>query len=96
MKVIFTSSNLPFALAIRLFTGCKWHHCGVIYNDDFVIESRALGGVKPAKLDDFKKRGDYVLVDFECENELKATRFLYSQLARVTTGQALFHTSFRS
>ena len=41
MKVIFTSSNLPLALAIRFMTGCKWHHCGVIYNDDLVIEAKA-------------------------------------------------------
>lgn len=95
MKVIFTSSNLPFALAIRLFTGCKWHHCGVIYNDDFVIESRAVGGVKAVKLDDFKNRGDYVIVDFECENELKATRFLYSQIGKSYDWSGAFAYPFR-
>lgn len=44
MRIIFTSSNLPFALLIRAMTGCKWHHCGVLV-DDVVYESRAFIGV---------------------------------------------------
>lgn len=43
MKAIFSSSNLPLALLIRFFTGCKWHHCGVLVGD-IVYESRVFIG----------------------------------------------------
>ena len=45
MKVIFTSSRLPIALLIRGMTGCKYHHCGVVLDDNQVVEASALHGV---------------------------------------------------
>lgn len=80
MKVIFTSSNLPFALAIRFFTGCKWHHCGILYDDNTVIESRALAGVKGVTLQDFKNRGDWCIIEYDVADEVKAKQFLFRQL----------------
>ena len=81
MKVIFSSSDLPFALAIRFFTGCLWHHCGIIY-DDMVIESRAATGVQAVKLQDFKNRGDWSIIDYDVADIGKAEQFLLSQLGK--------------
>lgn len=82
MKVIFTSSNYPLPLAIRFFTGCRWHHCGIIYNDNTVIEASARGGVRGVTLNSFKARGKYCIVDFEVPKEVAAMTFLYSQLGK--------------
>lgn len=82
MKVIFTSSNLPLALAIRFMTGCKWHHCGVIYNDDLVIEASAIKGVRGVPLDDFKSRGDFVIINVPTNDEQASQEFLFRQLTK--------------
>lgn len=86
MRVIFTSSNLPAALAIRFFTGCRWHHCGIIYEnqggDPVVIESRAIVGVQAVTLQDFKNRGDWCIIDYDVADSGAAERFLYSQLGK--------------
>ena len=82
MKVIFSSSNLPAALAIRFMTGCKWHHCGVVYDDDIVIEATAFKGVRGVTLEDFKSRGDFVIINIPLEDERAAKEFLFRQLGK--------------
>ena len=82
MQVIFTSSDLPLALAVRFFTGCRWSHCGVVYNGSSVIEASALHGVRAVSLNDFKARGKYCIVDFEVRDEHAAMHFLYNQLGK--------------
>ncbi len=61
MDVIFTGSNLPLALAIKMFTGgCPYNHCGHIIGDQ-VVEARFLKGVVITPLEEVKKRGPWVI-----------------------------------
>lgn len=95
MKVIFTSSRLPIALLIRGMTGCKYHHCGVVLDDNQVVEASALHGVRSVSLESFKHRGEYQIIDIPLEDERAAKTFLINQLGKSYDWTGAFSYPFR-
>lgn len=81
MDIIYTTSNQIAANVIKIFTGCKWHHCGVIV-DDYVIEARMLGGVIHTPIKAFKARGEWAIESVKVADEEKAKEFLLNQIGK--------------
>lgn len=81
MEIIFTTSNKPAALVIQLFTGCRWHHCGVVVGD-CVIEASAIHGVRSVPLHEFMERGDWVSVIVDGVDGVLTSKFLHSQIGK--------------
>ena len=81
MDIIYTTSNQIAANVIKLFTGCKWHHCGVIV-DDYVIEARMFGGVIHTPIKAFKSRGEWAIESVKVTDEEKAKEFLLNQIGK--------------
>ena len=80
MKLLFATNNLPFSIVIRGVTSCEWSHCAVAFGDT-VYESR-FGGVRTTPIDEFKKRGKYLVVDVPLPDEAKAEEFAIAQLGK--------------
>ena len=58
IRIVFSRAwYQPFSLAVRALTWSNYSHCGIMLDDNTVIESTFLnGGVKIATFDEFKKR----------------------------------------
>ena len=69
MKEIFTSSRLPTCISYKGMTGCKWHHCGIVLDDNQVVEASAFHGVRSVSLESFKHRGEYQIIDIPLKDE---------------------------
>ena len=82
MRIIMQGNWLPLAAIIRIFTFSRWHHVGVVLDDQTVIESRIFSGVQLTPLNDFKRRGRWAYIDVELPNEQRAVDWLYAQIGK--------------
>lgn len=93
MKIAFSTDEDALSKAIRIFTNCQWHHVAAVF-DDHVIEARFTGVVK-TPLEEFKRRGDYHIVDCPLEDEVKALEFAERQLGKKYDLTGLISFPFR-
>lgn len=56
MKALFARSDNPISLLIRLATWSRWHHCGILMEDNTVIHATTKKGVVRESFADFQKR----------------------------------------
>lgn len=81
MKVIFTRNYWPASIAIRVLTASRWHHCGIVVDNE-VIEAGAWHGVRSVPLAQFKKRGEWAIYDVPLASEEKAIEWVSQQLGK--------------
>lgn len=94
MKIAFATDSEPLSKLIRTVTSCQWHHVGVVFNDEYVIEARFIGVVK-TPLADFKARGKYEIIDYEVPDEGVALDFALNQLGKQYDFAGLISFPFR-
>lgn len=82
MRLLFCTSKLPGALAIRAVTWSDWSHVAIIDGDE-VIEATFPQGVRVAPLADvLAKHSKYAIVDFDCASEAAIIAAARGQLGK--------------
>ena len=90
MKVIFSGGWNIASVFIKTQTACRWYHCGVINDAGLVVEARMTGGVVVSFLDEFKSRGQWVIIDIPLNDEQAAHDFLDKQIGKGYDVSGLF------
>lgn len=94
MQIAFATDSEPLSKVIRAATSCQWHHVGVVFNNEYVVEARFVGVVK-TPLADFKARGKHLIVDYPVSDEGVAQEFALTQLGKEYDFAGLISFPFR-
>lgn len=98
IRLIFSNSPLPLAVAIRLVTWSEWSHVGLILDDGRVIDATySHHGVRIRSLDDFKKASrEWTIVELPVNDAREVYRAAVSQLDRPYDITGLFGVLFNN
>lgn len=94
MKLLFCTSNLPGALAIRAITWSSWSHVAILLDDGSAIEATwpKVRRVDAALIK--SKHSKWQVVDVPVPDEQAAVKFAMSQIGKPYDVSALFGIMF--
>lgn len=96
VKILAVSNYSLGAMIIKIFTFSKWNHVAICFNDDYVIDSTLLSGVRLKPLSEFKKfYHNYEEIPIELPDQAAAEDFALKQLGKKYDWTALLGIVFQ-